>query len=162
MAFLPPPFEQRGDVSLRAAILQDLDALVAVEFAAHAHPSTRAKLAGEFATERANIWCASLPEHDNIVGFLSFWEIVGELHIIDIAVHPDAQRRGVGSVLLGALEAFAMEQGAFALTLEVRLSNAPAIALYEKHGYEQVGCRSRYYSDNGEDALIMTRALIEP
>lgn len=164
MAFLPPPIEQHGDVSLRAALPEDLDAMIDIEYAAHAHPSSRAKLAGEFITERATIWCASLPEpeYDSIVGFLSFWEIVGELHIIDVAVHPDAQRRGVGAALLGALERFGEENGSISLTLEVRPSNAAAIALYLKYGYEQVGRRPRYYSDNGEDALIMTRALIQP
>ena len=68
----------------------------------------------------------------------------------------------VGAALLGALERFGEENGSISLTLEVRPSNAAAIALYLKYGYEQVGRRPRYYSDNGEDALIMTRALIQP
>ena len=162
MAFLEPPFRQRGEVSLRAATVEDLDAMVEIEESAHAHPSTRNKLAGEFVTERATIWCATHPDFDHIIGFLSFWEIVGELHIIDIAVHPLAQRRGVGSVLLHALESFGVATDASSLTLEVRPSNEAAIALYKKHGYEQVGRRPRYYSDNGEDGLIMTRSLIVP
>ena len=75
-------------------------------------------------------------------------------HLMNIAVDPDHQRKGVATALLAALwERVNEPEGRF--TLEVRRSNLPAIALYERHGFRSAGLRRRYYQDNGEDALIM-------
>ena len=82
--------------------------------------------------------------------------MVDEGHIITFAVHPDWRRQHIGERLLLAFLDLAAERGAHEATLEVRLSNLPARRLYEKFGFRPVGLRPRYYSDNGEDALIMT------
>ncbi|HVW16967.1 MAG TPA: GNAT family N-acetyltransferase [Solirubrobacteraceae bacterium] len=76
-------------------------------------------------------------------------------HLMDIAVDPGRQRRGIGSAMLRALLGEVGEDAR--LTLEVRRSNAGAIALYERFGFLVAGTRRRYYADNGEDALIMWR-----
>jgi ribosomal-protein-alanine N-acetyltransferase len=82
--------------------------------------------------------------------------MVDEAHITTFAVDPAWRRQGVGETLLLALLDLALGRHAREATLEVRLSNLPARRLYEKYGFRPVGLRPRYYSDNGEDALIMT------
>jgi [ribosomal protein S18]-alanine N-acetyltransferase len=91
-----------------------------------------------------------------IVGYAGVWLMVDEAHITTFGVLPDARRSGVGVRMLLAVAELAIELGAARLTLEVRPSNAPAIALYERFGFAVVGRRPRYYTDDGEDALIMT------
>ena len=98
-----------------------------------------------------------------VVGFGGLWVMVDEAHITTFAVDPRWRRRGVGEWLLLGLLDRAVERRAREATLEVRLSNMPARRLYEKYGFRPVGIRPRYYSDNGEDALIMTTdALAAP
>ena len=84
----------------------------------------------------------------------------GEGYIDNVAVAPDARRHGVASALLDVFCRFGAVNLAF-LTLEVRKSNAAAIALYEKHGFRQAGLRPGYYQNPREDALIMTREFGE-
>ncbi len=98
-------------------------------------------------------------ERDELVGYAVAWFIVDEIHIGNIAVHPDYQGRGHGSALLE----YVMEEGrrrsmAF-VTLEVRPSNRAAIALYERHGFRRVAVRKSYYRDNREDALVLACPL---
>ena len=93
---------------------------------------------------------------DRAVAYAGVWLMVDEAHITTFAVLPDWRRRGVGARLLLALMELASDIGARVATLEVRLSNAPARQLYQRFGFRPVGVRPRYYSDNGEDALIMT------
>ena len=88
--------------------------------------------------------------------------MVDEAHITTFAVDPRWRRRGVGERLLLALLDLSLARGAREATLEVRLSNMPARQLYEKYGFRPVGIRPRYYSDNGEDALIMTTDAARP
>ncbi|MEP7158812.1 MAG: ribosomal protein S18-alanine N-acetyltransferase [Chloroflexota bacterium] len=90
------------------------------------------------------------------VAYGGMWIMVDEAHITTFAVMPDWRRRGIGGRLMLALTDVAVARGARVMTLEVRLSNRPARALYGKFGFRPVGVRPRYYSDNGEDALIMT------
>ncbi len=94
-------------------------------------------------------------EGERIVGYAGLWLMVDEAHITTFAVHPDLRRRRIGERLLQRLFDLASELNAEWLTLEVRASNLAAQKLYEKYGFRRAGVRRRYYSDNGEDALIM-------
>lgn len=94
-----------------------------------------------------------------IAGYCGFWQVAGEGDITNIAVSPPYRRRGIGSRLLKRMTEEAENLGLGSLTLEVRKSNEPAKELYRKFGFEPVGFRRRYYSDNGEDALIMMKRL---
>jgi ribosomal-protein-alanine N-acetyltransferase len=87
--------------------------------------------------------------------------MVDEAHVTTFAVDRRWRRRGVGERLLLALLDLAVARRAREATLEVRLSNMPARRLYEKYGFRPVGIRPRYYSDNGEDALIMTSGALD-
>jgi ribosomal-protein-alanine N-acetyltransferase len=96
-----------------------------------------------------------------IVGFAGIWLLVDEAHITTFATRIAWRRQGIGERLLVALLDLALDRGANEATLEVRPSNMPAIRLYEKFGFKVVGVRPRYYSDNNEDALIMTTDTLD-
>jgi ribosomal-protein-alanine N-acetyltransferase len=93
---------------------------------------------------------------DEIVGFAGMWLLVDEAHITTFATRRTWRRQGVGERLLLALLDLSAARGATEATLEVRPTNIGARRLYEKYGFKVVGVRTRYYSDNNEDALIMT------
>jgi ribosomal-protein-alanine N-acetyltransferase len=91
----------------------------------------------------------------SIVGYAGLWLMTDEAHITTIAVDPDFQGNGIGELLVVALIDRAKQIGARWLTLEVRVTNDVAQRLYEKYTFKEMGIRRRYYSDNGEDALVM-------
>lgn len=95
-----------------------------------------------------------------LLGYGGFWLILDEAHVCTLAVHPYWRGRGIGELLLAHLIDHAIALHAAVLTLEVRVSNLPAQRLYQKYGFAVTGLRKRYYSDNHEDALIMTTELI--
>ena len=97
---------------------------------------------------------------DETVGYGGMWLMVDEAHVTTFAVLPEWRRRGIGGRLMLELMHVALKLNAHIVTLEVRLSNHAARALYGKFGFRPVGIRPRYYSDNNEDALIMTTAPI--
>jgi ribosomal-protein-alanine N-acetyltransferase len=92
-----------------------------------------------------------------LLGIACLWAILEEAHITILAIHPDYQRQGLGQALLWAMLHSAWRRGLEWATLEVRISNQAAIALYQKFGFSEVGRRRRYYQDTGEDALILWR-----
>lgn len=98
---------------------------------------------------------------EEIVGFAGMWLLVDEAHVTTFATRRAWRRQGIGERLLLALLDLAAARGAHEATLEVRPSNTPARRLYEKYGFRNVGVRTRYYSDNNEDALIMTTPALE-
>ena len=98
---------------------------------------------------------------DQVVGYAGMWLMVDEAHITTFAVLPAWRRVGVGTRLLLDLLDISTGMGAAEAPLEVRLSNTAARALYERFGFRPVGLRPRYYSDNNEDALIMTSDALD-
>ena len=93
---------------------------------------------------------------DRVLGAVGVWFMMGEGHIVTIAVDPEYRRLGIGELLLTAGLEAALEAQQDTVTLEYRISNVAARALYEKFGFVQVGVRARYYTDNQEDAVLMT------
>jgi ribosomal-protein-alanine N-acetyltransferase len=93
---------------------------------------------------------------DRVVAFGGIWLMVDEAHITTFGVHPGYRRRGIGRRLLLELAEVALQLGSARMTLEVRVSNEPAQALYRSFGFLVAGRRVAYYSDDGEDALVMT------
>jgi len=96
-----------------------------------------------------------------IIGYGGMWMMVDEAHITTFAVLPEWRRQGIGARLMLAMMQLATDLQARVATLEVRLSNDAARQLYALFGFRPVGIRPRYYSDNGEDALIMTSGPLE-
>ena len=98
---------------------------------------------------------------DGVVGYVGMMYVLDEGYISNVAVRPDMRRRGVADALLRALEKRARALSLSFLTLEVRESNRPAVALYEARGYRIAGRRRNYYEKPTEDALLMTLTLEE-
>ncbi|MBD1823723.1 ribosomal protein S18-alanine N-acetyltransferase [Cyanobacteria bacterium FACHB-DQ100] len=98
---------------------------------------------------------------DRLIGYGCFWAIVDEAHITIIAVHPDHQQQGLGKLLLFALLDRARQRQMKHATLEVRISNQSAISLYEKFQFKVAGQRKDYYTDTGENALILWRGGLQ-
>lgn len=96
------------------------------------------------------------PETLNIIAFAGMWHMINEAHITTIATHPDYRGRGVGELMLSSLIGAAYVAHARYVTLEVRVTNTIAQNLYRKYGFTQLHVRPRYYSDNHEDAYVMT------
>jgi [ribosomal protein S18]-alanine N-acetyltransferase len=96
------------------------------------------------------------PNLASIVGFSGLWLMLDEAHITTIAIHPNYRGRGLGELLINSLVSIAYDVGSDRVTLEVRVTNSVAQNLYRKYGFVVVGTRRRYYSDNNEDAYIMT------
>ncbi len=96
-----------------------------------------------------------------IVGFVGIWLLVNEAHVVTIAVRDSHRRRGVGELLLIVAIETALRERQPVVTLECRVSNAAALRLYEKYGFEQVNLHRRYYADNQEDGYILTAGGIE-
>jgi len=144
----------RPPVALRitAMTFDDLPAVHAIEKASFAVPWPTDAYRNELTTNRLASYVVARAD-DAIM--------VDEAHVTTFAVDPRWRRRGVGEQLLLALLDLAVTRRAREATLEVRLSNMPARRLYEKYGFKPVGIRPRYYSDNGEDALIMTTDALE-
>ena len=146
-----PPLRFR----IQPMTLADLPAVHAIEHASFSTPWPDDAYRSEIETNRLATYLVARAG-DEVVGFAGIWLMVDEAHITTFAVDPDWRRRGIGERLLLTLLDVAVERGAREATLEVRLSNVAARRLYEKYGFRPVGLRPRYYSDNGEDALIMT------
>ena len=105
---------------------------------------------------RLSVWLVAL-EREQVVGYVGSQTVIDESDMMNIAVHPDFRRRGIAEALVAELEAALRQRGSRALTLEVRDSNAPAIALYEKLGFAQIGLRKNYYRNPKEDARILRK-----
>lgn len=93
---------------------------------------------------------------ERVVGFAGVWLMVDDAHVTTFGVHPDWRRQGIGRQLLLNLAELSSAIGARRMTLEVRVSNVAAQALYGAFGFQVVGRRPRYYTDDDEDALVMT------
>ena len=111
------------------------------------------------ASELENIWSYWLVAvcGEQVVGYIGSQSSIDESDVMNVAVHPDWRRRGIAEKLMIDLISALKNRGSHALLLEVRASNSPAIALYEKMGFQQVGLRKNYYRNPKEDALILRK-----
>ena len=104
-------------------------------------------------TNPLSLWLVAV-EDGAVIGYIGSQTVMGESDMMNVGVHPDFRRRGVGEMLVCRLAEELKAAGSVCLTLEVRISNAPAIHLYEKLGFSQVGCRKNYYRNPKEDGWI--------
>ncbi len=141
-----------------------LDEVVELEAAAFVRPWGRAALLSTLAQSGAAMAVLRDVPTDGdgppqLLAFCLHQQILDELHVLQMATHPQHRRRGHGSALLGGLLQAARARGCAEMLLEVRSGNLPAVALYESLGFTRLAVRARYYQDNGEDALVMRCAL---
>lgn len=145
----------RTTVDVRRLSLQDLDSIERIENAVYPTPWSRSMFAGELAKPSSLSLGGFDPDSGRLVAYLIVSRYVDAWHIMNLAVHPDRRRLGVASRLLDELFELTAGDPRRGYTLEVRVSNTTAIALYEHFGFESSGIRRGYYTDNREDALIM-------
>ena len=105
-----------------------------------------------------SLWLVAL-EGETVAGYVGSQTVLDETDMMNIAVHPDFRRRGIAQALVESLVKQLRQRGSRCLTLEVRASNSPAIALYEKLGFQKIGRRKNYYRNPREDALILRNAF---
>ena len=140
-------------IHFRQMTPEDAAGVELVEKASFAVPWSREAFWQEAASERA--FYLLVLEDERIIGYAGTWIILDEAQITNVAIVPEYRGQGIGSQLMKELICQVKARGATAMTLEVRPSNAPAIALYTSFGFRDTGRRPGYYQDNGEDAIIM-------
>lgn len=141
----------------------DLADVLVIERASFSMPWSRGAFLYEIEQNQvARCWVGR--EGGRIIGYICLWEVADELHITNVAVHPDTRRRGVARALLESVFDRARAAGSRMVLLEVRPSNVEALTLYESLGFKVIGRRRGYYYDTGEDALVMEAAVppLEP
>jgi len=131
----------------------DLDEVMEIESLSFKTPWSRFAFIHEIEFENSEFEILRVGER--LVGYGGLWRLLDEAHISNIAIHPEYRRKGFGKRLLVHLLELAVEKGVSKATLEVRRSNAAAQRMYESFGFETVAVRKHYYSDEGEDALVM-------
>jgi [ribosomal protein S18]-alanine N-acetyltransferase len=130
-------------------------AVTRIERLVSANPWSADLFRGELALSEASRHYRVARHGGRLVGFGGLMFVVDEAHVTTLSVHPDHQRRRIGTRLLAVLVREALARGVTALTLEVRAGNEPAKALYRRFGFAPAGIRKGYYAEVGEDALIM-------
>lgn len=143
---------------IRPMSVADLDSVLSIEQACFPRAWTRTHFQDELESARATTVVAE--QAGRVVGYLCLTVLLDEAEILNVAVDPAAQRSGIGALLVQWAVAEARCQGAHRLRLEVRATSQPAIALYERFGFVRSGRRRAYY-ENGIDALLMDKNLIE-
>ncbi len=144
---------------IRPATAPDLEGVLAIERQSFPSPWSHQN----FATELANCHSRFLvagpdpPAPWEVWGYIVFWLVIDEMHLLNLAVHPSHRRRGIARRLLIHALALARRRRCVVAWLEVRPSNQPALNLYRSLGFTQISSRPRYYTDTGEDALILAR-----
>jgi len=139
----------------------DLDDVLAIEAESFTNPWTREMYLAEFENEGVSFCYLARSDQRQVVGFCSFWRIVDELHINNLAVLPPYRRAGVASALLRHIFREGARLGAVRATLEVRRSNDPARLLYERFGFSMAGTRRAYYTKPVEDAIVLSREVLD-
>lgn len=153
----------KGAIRLRAATVDDLDAIAGIEESSFPDPWSRTGLASLLRLPPHRTWvavCPSSDRHLEVNGFLSIRLQSPEAEILRLAVRLEARRRGIGAKLLSDAIGASRRAGVTAIYLEVRAENQPALALYRSRGFRLSTVRRRYYS-NGEDAFVLWRE-VEP
>lgn len=143
------------DVQLEPMREDDLAAVIEIERQSFSEPWSVGLFRHELRLPFSRCLVARA-EGQRVIGYVCWWTVGDEVHLLNLAVHPRYRRRGVGRVLLGIVLDAAREAGARLVTLEVHHDNEAAQALYSAHGFVQTGIRRNYYAP-GKHAVVMTR-----
>jgi len=152
--------EQNRLAHYAVVVQRDADSPAGFELGAAEHHGPFGRLFGELRHLLGTEDERELPPSDEraelVTGVLGVWLLADEAHIVTVAVRESHRRRGIAELLLIAAINLAQAKRQELVTLECRVSNEPALALYDKYGFERVGLRPRYYSDNHEDAYVLS------
>jgi ribosomal-protein-alanine N-acetyltransferase len=141
---------------------EDIDAVFEIETVSFPHPWKKKQFEEELKSDHSHILLATVDHSgkEKVVGYICWWTVADEIHILNLASHPDFRRQGVATTLLNVLLHYAEEKEINIATLEVRRFNTPALQLYKKFGFTVKGIRKGYYPE-GEDAVVMEREIEE-
>lgn len=149
------------EIQYRLMRIPDIGQIVEVEQASFSTPWSADAFFNELTNNHFAYYIVA--EIDKrVIGYCGVWVIIDEAHITNVAVHPDYRGKKIGEDLMRHIITLSKSNGAKKMTLEVRVSNQTALALYHKFGFEEHGIRKGYYTDNQEDAIIMWVNLNEP
>ncbi len=140
-------------MNVRRMTEEDIVTAASLEKACFSRPWSENTLRESF-LDPHYVFFAAEDEDGTMVGYTGMIVVLDEADVANVAVFPECRRKGAGNALVLAMLAYARENSITRLVLEVRVSNAPAIALYEKHGFTKIGLRKGYYEDPTEDAGI--------
>ena len=138
----------------------DLDEVLAIERSCFSTPWTRTMFLQEI--DNSFSCLVVFRENARIVGYVCFWGVVDEAHLLNIAVHPELRGEGYGTAILDHLEKACREQSLQKIVLEVGRRNTEARRLYNQNGFITIGFRKRYYTDIDDDALVMEKRIEIP
>ena len=146
-----------ADIIITHHTNEDLEAISEIEKVSINSPWSYKALCDFAECDTSRILVAKL---DNVVvGYITYSVVLDEVQIANVATHPEYRRRGIGEKLLNFLYDESKASGMYVITLEVRQSNEPAINLYRKCGYDEVGRRKNYYKNPTEDAILMNLSI---
>ena len=132
--------------------------ILEIERASFPSPWDFSSFSSEIGRSISHLWVSLIDEV--LGGYICFWIFANEIHLMNIAVHPECRGKGLGEGLLCKMIKVGISKGAKTAWLEVRPSNLGARSLYEKAGFNEVGFRPRYYKETNEDAIIMSLSLL--
>ena len=144
------------DFAIRDVESAHIPQIEALEQACFSLPWTAEALASQM-KDSQHEFIAAVDAEGRVLGYVGMLFVLDEGYISNVAVGPDYRRQGIADALIERLCGLCGEHALAFVSLEVRAGNVPAIALYEKHGFERVGLRKNYYERPKEDALIMTK-----
>jgi [ribosomal protein S18]-alanine N-acetyltransferase len=147
--------EARESIEIREMTRQDLEEVLQIEGASFPTPWSRVLFERELTTPFARSYVARETIGGKILGYTCFWLVDLEAHLLNLAVHPQHRNGGIGTLLLGYGIEYCRNKGVQLITLEVRRSNYRAFSLYRNFHFQPRGIRRRYYTDTGEDAVVM-------
>ena len=140
----------------------DLDDIMEIEKVSFRAPWSRQVFIEELEREWAHVDILRERASKLVLAFVNYWLVRDEVHVLNVATHPEHRRHGHAARLIEHVVAFAHRHRCRYITLEVRRSNQPAIRLYRKYGFRPVGIRPNYYVEDNEDAIVMLLELMPP
>ena len=146
----------KDNILVRPMAIADVDGVMAVEKDSFSTPWSRSAFEEELAQNRLARYIVA-EEDGQVVGYAGMWLVINEAHVTNVAVSGSRRGEGIGRLLMEALMKLARDEGMESMTLEVRVSNEAAKALYYQLGFVSAGIRKNYYSETKEDALILWR-----
>ena len=146
---------EKSTIKITEMTRDDVNEVIKIEEASYGeHHWSKDSFYSEVTNNLARYYVAK-DESNNILGYIGSWFIIEEAHITNVSVSPEHRRKSIGEALLVHVIQQCYKEKIKYITLEVRISNKPAINLYEKYQFKSLGTRKHYYQDNNEDALIM-------
>ncbi|MGC8926472.1 MAG: ribosomal protein S18-alanine N-acetyltransferase [Myxococcota bacterium] len=149
--------EVEKNISISRVTENDIDGIMQIEIESFNYPWKRETFEGELKNTYSRFFVAKVDNFPS--GFIIYWDIPYEIHLINIAVKPAYRRMGIGTTLLREMIEYAKQNSKQLITLEVRVSNIAARLFYIKNGFIEAYIREKYYVDNDEDAIVMELSL---